>query len=241
MSLVTGLCYRNQFVVVSNDTKVTMQYHDPVTFEPLFDNIIETDIKNDKVHRLTDKVFLSTTGASILCEFIEARLMELVHPEADLDECTEALKQLKIDWETELELEPEKEKLRNFFKSNVTCNLFGFKENGVSGLVDFNPTREIDSIECSLEPHKGYPVILQSPDPIKDREDFYKFLSLPEKEQTLDNFIGRLYTIHAYLSHKHPGISSDCNVHVLYKDGDSIKYWGETLETSIAYKELGLE
>lgn len=243
MSLVIGLSYRDQFVIVSNDSKVTLQGFDPETLESIPDQIFETGLTSEKVHRITDKVLMSATGRSVLTDLVEKLLMQRVKSENDLAECTEILGNLLIDLRDGLveDLSDIETDSLIFLGKNGCFNLFGFNHNGVTGLADFNQnTFSMDFIESPTEIGKGYPVIIQSPNPEKDRQNFYQYLKLPAKKQTIDNFASRFVMVHAYLSSIHKGVSTDCNFHILFKDGESIKYQHQCVESEDFYDALGL-
>lgn len=248
MSLIIGMSYKDEFVIVANDSKVIKQMYDPENQEPIFYEIIETDLTSEKVHHVTNKVLITTTGPMTAGEVVVKELYKRVNPENDLLECADILQTLVCDLR-EGSVEDLSAKEANCAKGLVntrgfTCNLFGFFHNGISGSVDFNITDSdirYDVIESPMV--KGYPVIIQSPEPEADRKNFYGYFSLPSEEQTVDNFVGRIVTIHANLSSIHKAVSSDCNFHVLYKDGNDgnkIKYHKQTIETSAFYDELGL-
>lgn len=248
MSLVIGMSYRDEFVIVANDSKVTIQMYDLKTSEPSFNEIIETDLTSEKVHLITSKVLLSTTGDMATADLIGKELYKRVNSENDLEECADILQTLIRDLKEGLVKDLSKEETDAvwFLKSisGFTCNLFGFFHNGISGSVDFQISDSdvtFEMLESSMV--KGYPIIIQSPDPERDRENFNKYLSLPYEEQTLDNFVNRFVTIHAHLSSIHKGVSTDCKFHILYKDGNDgnkIKYHKQTVETEDFYNELGL-
>ncbi|MFC4409428.1 hypothetical protein ACFOZY_03140 [Chungangia koreensis] len=242
MSLVIGMAYRDEFVLVSNDSKVTYQYYEPETFEPIQDSIQETGLKHEKVFRLTNKVLISTTGYLLAGDLIKKEMAKRIYPESDLEDCANRLQILIYELKNGLVkgLTEEEQDIIRFIKGRAfTCNLFGFFQNGLTGMVDYNQlTWNVDIIAASLG--EGYPLILQSPDPENDRANYYKVLSLAKEEQTVENFMSRLATVHAYLSSIHKGVSSDCSFHLLYRDGNEIRYITPTVETKDFYEQLGL-
>jgi hypothetical protein len=241
MSLVIGLAYRNQFVIVSNDSKVTLQAYNPDTLEPT-DHIEDTEFVSEKVHPLTDKVLFSTTGHMFLGDLIQRELCKRVKPGNDLKECAEILQGLILDLRSgNVEnLSEEEEGFLQFLGTAICINLFGFNHNGITGLVDYNPIDyKVEIIESSLD-KKGYPAIIQSPNPEKDRQNMYPYLTLTTEEQTFNNFENSFLIAHTYLSSVHKGISTDCNFHVLFNSGKTIKYYKKTVETLDFYEQLGL-
>jgi hypothetical protein len=243
MSLVIGLAYKDQYVIVSNDSKVTIQWYDAETLEPTDEiEIQDTDLTHEKVFPLTNKVLLSTTGYMYLGDLVKKEMDKRVRPENDLTECAEILKSLILELKagelTDLS-EDEKSYLR-FLDTDICINLFGFNHSGTTGFADFNPVEfTVNTIESPLD-KKGYPVIIQSSDPVEDRKNMYPYLTLPSEQQTFNNFENSFLIVHAYLSSIHKNVSTDCNFHVLFNNGESINYYKKTVETLDFYELLGL-
>lgn len=238
MSLAIGLCYKDQFVIVSNDSKVIIANYLPGGKIDL-DSVKETNIKTDKVKLLTDKVLISITGFTTVADFIFRELRKEVKPENDLNECAEVLKELINGL---VDLDSEDKEYLDFATKSYTINLFGFTHDGKTGAAEYNSfTNSVDLLESPLEGNR-YPIIIQSPDPENDRKEMYPYLSLPAEYQTFDMFMQQIVTVHAYLSSKHKkSVSTDCKFHILYKGEGQVHYTTKTVETLDFYDELQLE
>lgn len=239
------MSYRDEFILVSNDSKVTMQMYNAKTLEPSFDKITETNLTREKVYLVTNKVLLSATGYMDAGKVVEKELYKRVSPDNDLAECADILQNLIFELKAGLihDLSEKETNSIRFLKgdSGFTCNLFGFFHDGMTGIVDYNITESDIGFDISKSSMvKGYPAIIQSPEPEKDRGNFNKYLSLPKEEQKLDNFVNQFVTIHAHLSSIYKGVSTDCNFHVLHNDGNTINYYKHTVETEEFYDDLGL-
>lgn len=238
MSLAIGLCYKDQFVIVSNDSKVTIANYLPGGKIDL-DSVKETNIKTDKVNLLTDKVLISITGFTTISDFIFIELRKLVKPENDLIECVEILKELMNEL---VDFDSDDKNYIDIATKSYTINLFGFTHSGKTGAAEYNGTsNSVDLLESPLEGNR-YPIIIQSPDPENDRKEMYPYLSLPAEYQTLTMFMQQIITVHAYLSSKHKkSVSTDCKFHILYKKEGQIYNLTKIVETLDYYDELQLE
>lgn len=242
MSLIIGMCYKDQFVMVSNDSKVTTQFHDE-NYNRINDEVKETGISAEKVFYLSKYVLLCVSGLVDACDLVRRELEKRVSPEDDLSVCSDIIEKLLSDLKGDAIDGLTKEE-RNFVKVlntiHFNCDLVGFdKETRVTGLAKYSPVEStLTRTDAPIE-KKGYPIFIDCPDPENDLA-FQSYLDLPTNEQTFENFINAFLLIHAHLSHKHIGISSDCNFHILMKDGEKLKYIKQTVETSDFYEQLGL-
>lgn len=238
MTLITGISYLDQFVIVAHDSRVIFQQYNAETLDPIEGEYEVVDMIDDrKVIPLTTKVLISTGGHRELGIFVKKELKKRLGVNNDLEECADTLEKLIADLKNDSALD-----CLQFLKKGTgfTCNLFGFFNDGLTGIADYNSlTEKVDLMESSKNA-KGYPVIIQSLDPEKDRKDFYKYLSLAEEERTLANFSERVLMVHAYLSSLYEGISSDCHIHVLYNDQGMPRYKKFTSETKDYYEQLGI-
>lgn len=78
---------------------------------------------------------------------------------------------------------------------------------------------------------KKYPAWFCSPSR-NQYEDGLKMLWLPIGERNLENFINRFVEIHTVLSKESLGISPDCNLHILLRNGNSLELEKMTVDTS---------
>ncbi|MDQ0257938.1 hypothetical protein J2S74_005401 [Evansella vedderi] len=239
MSLVIGIAFKD-FVIVSNDSKVTIQHYYADTLEKDKSKpIIETNLKSEKVTRITDKVFLAVTGFQNVTELIKQELVQRVNKDNDLQECSKIAEQVITEIKGR-ELEgldiPEQDAIR-MIREGFSAYLFGFTHSGNAGLKDICYGGYAESRDIT----KAYPTVINGPDPEYDFK-FREVLSLRKDERFFQNFINRILVVHAYLSHKHhTSVSTDCNFHILYKDGDLIKYSKQTIDSANYYEQFGLK
>ncbi|WP_172373543.1 hypothetical protein [Sporosarcina jiandibaonis] len=240
MTLILGVTY-NDFILVSSDSKVVERYYDGETFEAESDTIREADFKSEKVIRIADKVLLSTSGWYFIGNLLEKKLRELVNKNNDLIECANIIKDLisnlKEGKVTGLSEEDELAiKLMN--SKNFSGYLFGFTHSGVTGLVD---VRTENFIEMPSDERKGYPSVINGPEPEHDFQ-YRKAFFLPVGERTIENFVERMVFVHAHLSKKHHElVSTDCNFDLLQRNGDHFEHKKFIIDTIDIYERLGLK
>lgn len=239
MSLVLGVAYKD-FVIVSNDSRVTKQLMDPVTLE-LYGDMVVTDLKHEKIDRITDKVFLTTTGWSSCGDLFKTELYKRVNKSNDLKECSAIAGKLFSELKAGIVkgLSDQEQKAARLLESrNFATYMLGFNHSGTTGLKDIVFG---SYTETSLGENKGYPALINGPEHEYDFQ-FKKVLSLPKNERTIDSFMKRLAVVHANLSHYHKiQVSPDCNFHILQKEGNSIGYIKKTVDTLPFYEQLGLK
>lgn len=242
MSLAIGVCCKDQLVIASSDSKVSSWPLDKPGYP--VDLIEETDMKAEKVQKITDKVLLCATGFNVLIDLFKRELLERVKPEFDLAESVECFNQLLADLQAgEVKGLTERELNLLSLEETLHCCLMGFLPNGVTGVANYNhPDEKVEVFESPMEERQGYPLFIMAPDPDNDLR-FLQVLSLPDEEQTFSNFRDRFLVTHAFLSNDHKKvISTDCNFHVLYKDAvdGEIKHEYFSQDTAELYEAFGL-
>lgn len=241
MTLIQTMAFRDQFVMVTSDTRVMQVPYGPKTEGYSINEGIIADFPNDKVLYLTEKVLLATSGPSTGAEFMRHALLQRVQPENDLSECAAHLRQILADAENGLLDEINSTAIDFLRNGSTNCDLVGFYHNGKSGLATFEGgsyKRTFVDAEAPME--KAYLAQIHSPDPEEDRPNFFGYINLPENEQRIENFVELFADLHAYFSFNHKAVSSDCNFHFLRNDNGTIKYYSMSQETANRYAALGL-
>lgn len=243
MSLIIGVSYRDQFVMASNDSMVTVQTHNTDTFEREEKDVSKVDRKSEKVKRLSNNVLLCVSGIEDICKLVEKELVKRIHANDDLYQCADVLEEVitklnskEVNLMNGL-LNREVLSIKFLNTKFFSCYMLGFNQNGNSGVVRYNPLEmKVERMESPL--NGGYPVIINGPS--EDDIQFQKYLDLPDEYQDIQTFIGQFVFIHANLSHIHSqSVSTDCKFHILYK-GSRMKYLQQTVETSDFYEKFGL-
>lgn len=230
MSLIIGVSYRDQFVIASNDSMVTREHFHSETLEPS-GKPEPTDIKKEKVFKLTDKVLLCVSGAEDPCDLIRTEMFKRVDASTPLGECANALESTIADLKAKTDLNDyDKLTVRFIDSTSFTCYMVGFLENGLTGVVTYSPySLSVETMECP--PSGPYPVFISSPE--ESDLQYQQYLNLPEEERNIESFLSNMMWIHSELAKKHSNmISTDCNIHALVKtDGAQTQYFKTKVET----------
>lgn len=228
-------------------------------------NMIKTGIKSEKVYKLTNKVLFSACGNLYLTELIRIEIEQRIEEDYDLEKCRKVAKEVLnsvsngiilhkrlfiksmkenyfmsdfqliwmrinfVEYITELLLKAEK---ANNLIAGYSAYLLGFNDDGTTGLVNIS-----DGSYSSgpVDIRKGYPAIINGP----KWDEYMQHLNLPIEQRRPEGFIARIPYIHAAISKEfNVNVSSDCNFHVLMKNGDGIDYEKFTVDTSEIQKEL---
>lgn len=248
MSLFMGIAYGDEFVLASSDSMVA--YVGPDDDGNIDQSlVIEADFRSEKVFPISDKVFLCTTGDHFALEYFQKLLKKRINPEDDLEICVKKTKQLIADIKHDIEKEtPEKiEKISPFqwyFLPNIPTlkcqiNLFGFSDDGKAGAAYYNPESDEMEISKGLSRKGGF--IAKIAGPHSECKDYLELLNLPKESRILENFINQFLIIHSIISSKYKNVSSDCNLHALYKVGDKIEYEKVTIDTAGLYERILLQ
>jgi hypothetical protein len=212
MTLIIGVSYRDQFVIASNDSKITSSLYDPKTFEKLSNEVHQTDMKSEKVQLLTDSVLICDSGIVATCDVVQKVLSKRIESHYTLNQCANILHHVILDLKNEAVTGlNEREQLSvPFLKTKYySCYLIGFTDNGRTGIARYNPFEsKVEQTESPMS--GGYPVFLNSP----SEEDlkYQAYLNVPEEERNFEGFVNRFLWIHANLCGIHKEqISQDCN------------------------------
>lgn len=91
MSLVMGVSVRDEFIILSGDTKITTGTYDRDNFEKSSKEVKETGLNHEKVFPITRQVLFSTAGNVHVGDIVKAELIKRIKPDDTLEECAEAL------------------------------------------------------------------------------------------------------------------------------------------------------
>lgn len=246
MSLTIAVAYGEDFVLASSDSMVAYVGHDE---DGNIDQslVIEAHWKSEKIHPVSDKVLLCAIGDYFAIEYFRKLLKKRIDSEDDLEKCAEKTMQLIEDIKYDIEKEiPEKvEKVSPFqwyfLPSLPTCSisLLGFSDDGQAGAAIYNSKTHEMPISKGLSEKGAYIVFIKGPH--REVKEYQELLNLPEDRRTLEDFIQRFLIIHSFFSSKYKNVSSDCNLHALYKVGDKIEYEYATIETKGLYERVLLQ
>lgn len=243
MTLIMGMSYKDEFIMISADTKVTQQEHDSETFEKIEHDPIDVGHSAKKVHPITKNTFLATGGIVKTGEIIREEFTKRLKPEHTLEKCADILQEV-IDelWKKRKSFEEVGDDdlaalSLNFLGTKYfSCYMLGFFENGKTGMAYILPgSVKVEIIESPMD--YGYPNFIISPNE-DDNENYKNWISIrKEEEQTLNNFMTQFYLTHGKLSLKHRvNVSSDFNVFGLFKDpAGNIQYFNNVLDSSDLY------
>ncbi|WP_410976425.1 Ntn hydrolase family protein [Bacillus pacificus] len=243
MTLIMGMAYKDQFVIMSSDTKVTLQKHDALTFERAELLPVEIGENEGKIHRLSNSTLIATSGIQKTGNIVEDEMMKRVKPEYSLEQCAGVLQEVitmlceKRKTYVEVGTEDMDALSLNFIgNENFGCVLFGFLSNGTSGHAYLDHTDLIVKIiESPMS--EGFGCCIISPDP-GDQNKYGNWLLIrKEEERSLSNYIQQFKFIHGKLSLTHKtSVSSDCNLHVLVKDSEgNYQHATNVIETNILH------
>lgn len=241
MTLIMGIAYKDQFVMMSSDSKVTSQMYksDYNTTEGDIAEVGQTI--QPKVRVLTNNVLIALGGIVETGEAVLAELQEKIQPEDSLQVCSDILTEVIADlWEQRKPQNPlfpqqyRKDASLNFLHtSNFGCYLLGFFENGNAGCVKWNPVKqEVETTEVNTAEAPAVSFIF-SPD-VQKNTDYISWMNLPAVEQSLENFAEQLALIHGKLSHDDQvSISSDFNLIAIGNEKQQIE---SCLDTAMLYE-----
>lgn len=258
MSLAIGVVQKD-FIIASSDSALTK-------FSADREEMTETGIKSEKVYKLSNKVLLSKSGNLVLTQLILTELRCHIKDNYDLKKCREVamkvlsninngvilneeeyfkslsedysfsrgdLREMRGDLVKYISARlPKTEKATNLVH-DFSMYLLGFNEDGTTGLVN---VREGDLyMSGPIDKKKGYPAILEGP----SSSDYMNYLNLPVEQRRPEGFITAFSHIHAAISKENAvNVSTDCNYHLLMKNGDSIDYEKFTYDTAELHKYL---
>lgn len=223
MTLITGMAFKDQFVLLATDSKVIIEYHDE-NFDKVAGIVEETDIKHDKVVKLSNYVLMATSGIVETGKALKQQLSHRIRPEHTLEKCAETLQNAvdylwskRKEWKEGGDSDRESLSLNFLGTINFGCVMFGFMNNGKTGMVRLNPgTLIVEVIESPMD--GGFPCIIISPS-LDDNENYLKWLDLRTEDHNFNNFLTQIAAIHGKLSWKHPvSVSPDSNVFVLFRN-----------------------
>jgi len=243
MTLIMGMAYKDQFVIMSSDTKVTLQKYDALTFERAEHPPVEIGENEGKIHRLSNSTLIATSGIQKTGSIVEEEVMKRVKPGYSLEQCMEVLQEVVSILVKKSKVYAEVgEKDMNALSLNFIgtedfgCVLFGFLSNGTSGYAYLDHTDLIVKIvESPMS--EGFGCCIISPD-TSDQNNYGNWLFIrKEEEQNLNNYIQQFKFIHGKLSLTHnTSVSSDCNLHVLMKDSEGkFQHVTEIVETNVLH------
>lgn len=244
MGLTMGIAVRDEFVLLSSDSKISVETHDAQTFEK-YDGTESIDFKHKRVWNISDKVLLTTDGIVHTGDIVKREIYKLVDKDSTLGDCVEALKKVTADlWDKRKPYADEANSDRDTLALNFlgtehfSCVMFGFLSNGKTGVAYLDPGSMTVKVDETPMDHNTNGLII-SPS-LEDNTNYRSWITLPWEDQTLMNYVYQLFLTHAKLSLKHPqSVSSDCNFYALYKDykGD-IQTINEVNDTSLIYPLL---
>lgn len=247
MTLIIGMTYKDEFALVSSDTKVTEQEHDAETFElDRSVSIKDAGFKRNKVHVLTDSVLQVTTGVEETGDAFDRELRKRVQPSYYLDDCIQPVQEVADElWSKRKSfhhggMEDKKAMSYNFIGTGYFyCVLFGFFRNGNTGMVYLDPESiTVKSIETTKDDTSPMTAVIISPS-VDDNENYINWINIPIEERNINNFYLQMYLIHAKLSLKHSySVSEDFNLKLMVNDGGVIKNDMLTLDSSELYPTL---
>lgn len=241
MTLIMGMSFKDEFVMVASDSMVVEVPYGPLPKDFSMNDAPMADFSSEKVSQLTDKVLMASSGNKSGGDLLEKELIKRVNLDNDLGECADIMRQILQDAEEGLLGDYKSAAVENVLKGSSNCGLYGFYHNGKSGIAcskGEQHEREFMDGESPIE--RGYLALMVSPDPFEDRDDFFNYIDLPMEQQKIENFFELFTDLHAYFSSIHNAVSSDCNFHFLRNDGGTIKYYSKAVETADRYQELGL-
>ncbi len=242
MTLIMGMAYKDQFVIMSSDTKVTLQKYNSLTFERAELPPVEIGENEGKIHRLSNSTLIATSGIQKTGSIVEEEMMKRVKPGYSLEKCMEVLQEVismllkrsKVYAEVG-EKDIDALSLNFIGTEDFGCVLFGFLSNGTSGYAYLDHTDLIVKIvESPMS--EGFGCSIISPDP-GDQNNYGNWLLIRKEERSLSNYIQQFKFIHGKLSLTHKtSVSSDCNLHVLVKDSEgNFQHATNVIETNILH------
>lgn len=261
MSLAIGVVQKDYIIAASDSSVVEFLYKDG-TIERT-GKMIPTDLKSNKVEKISDKVMLLSTGNSLLTKIMKVELKSRVKNNSDLKECMEEATRIFTEMKNKVSPYHLEKILSNFyevykFKANeqtvqrvldmvndpveFTAYLVGFNKNGKTGLFSVHENKYMETPE---EEVKGYPVVVageqrsyvDDPKYIDDYHNLWKrMLTFPVEERNFENFKNAILLVHAQISKFRKNVSSDCNFQVLVKENDEIRHAAFTMDTSPLYE-----
>ena len=234
MTLIIGVAYRDLYVMISSDSKISKQTHSVFDFEKTQSDVEGIEGKAEKVSLLTNYVLCSQSGVVDIGEVVERELRARVKPYYRLNQCAKVLKEIISDLKNDKVpglTARERLSVKFLETKHYSCYLIGFNSNGRTGMCYHNPhEKTVESLEAPL--NGPYPTLVNSPH--EDDAEFESFLLLPKDEQNIQNFATRFAYIQAHLLRKHPeSISADCNFDMLIKRADGkIVHHKQTFDVS---------
>ena len=262
MSLAIGVVQKD-FIIASSDSALTMFSCDEEKYEKTGEIVmkeepIRSEVKSEKVLKLTNKVLLTNCGNLVLTELIISELKYFVKDDYDLKKCSAIAKKVISNIQQGVFLNKdnlfnsltENYKITSFqlwemksdFKTYIDDLLSGAERgnNLIRGysmyLLGFNEDGTTGLMDVRIGSYtsgptdikKGYPVILEGP----DSREYLQFLNLPIEERTFEGFANRMSLVHARISKDNQvNVSSDCSYNVLMRNGDFIDYSKFSIDT----------
>lgn len=246
MSLAISVV-QDDYIIASSDSAVTYFPYDVEKFietgeyERIGD-MIETDLKSQKVHKVSNHVLLLSVGVNLLTIAVQVELSHLVNRDDNLNDCREKAKtvmrnlregkpnhpeEIKHKTGNDLKIEEPFEITAPMWKlldDDIRFNgyLVGFSEN-VAGMVDIK-----DGTLMTVQGNR-YPSLIvgEHPGYVKGQEGltmYQKQLNLPLEHRTAQNYIDAMTLIHGQISYNHKNVSSDCTFYILQNDKNNTNY-----------------
>ncbi|WP_096189982.1 hypothetical protein [Evansella halocellulosilytica] len=247
MSLIIGATFKDQFAMMSGDTKTVK-----VTYSRDKDGHITgelgetpTDIRMEKVRKLSNYVILGHVGLHSVCCRIEDALMTRTKPSDDLRTCAAVLADIiaELREESEQDFCPFLDSLNTETAPYVGVRLVGFFENGNTGVAAFEtgPDSQVETFEFSATA-ESYPTFLRGVgDELMDDDTPDPFYN-GGKEVTVDNMRGTIGMIHTCISFANPdSVSSELQLFTLTKPkqaGDPPVFTYEEIDTAPFHERL---
>lgn len=227
MTFLAHVVFKDEFVMITTDTRCNMMLFNPSTGESVTDRTINKSI-NDKGSMLTGKVLASVGGLMRPGQEVVELLKGKIQPDYDLDDIKPILEEVLTQYIKEREGSFD-QKLWEKPDTTFVIHLAGFYKDDSTGVLTASGSGKIE--ESYKVTPEGTPLFfwLFSPTPeIYDMQlrffdpDFVGQSATGEMRGTMTN---HLATIHAIVSHVQPEeVSSNCIFHILEREGDKFIY-----------------
>lgn len=271
MSLAMSVIQNDFFIVTSDSAMVGIPYDEKLLEETgeyvTTGEMVSSDFRSEKTHKLSNKVFLLATGTHVLTTALEQELFGLVKGNSDLNECKRIAKKVVtnlrngkindtdkvvLELATSLELTDTTEEIEKEIQETLllidkiqfSAYLVGFNKDGTSGLYNILTD---DYIETPKGENRGYPIIISGhipggDDAPKRYTEFQYDLLLPTGERTILNFIAAMTRIHAQISSESRiNVSTDCKFDIVRWEDGKAAHDSFTTDTLDFYEQLGLK
>lgn len=240
-------------------------YNETGKVEPS-EEMVKTDIKADKTHKLCDNVILIATGNNALTETILVESKKRVSKESTLNEVRMMMfnimtdiKEGKVEYLNEILSNLEKEipylehnpdLVADYWDTvssriddprGLSAYLVGFSDDGTSGLVD---VRSNKLMNCESS-NGGYPVVIAG-DVVDSRnqEVYQQVLGFPKEQRTMNEFMSRMLIVHSHISksRNHVNVSKECKFKILSinRKNQKVEYHTHEIDSFNFYQPLGI-